>query len=1090
MKKRFLSLWLVICAAMLLFPAAFAANGSRETSPAANIELTNVDDQRSGENTYSFQFRLSGADTRGSIFTAVYAESGQMKSVEMHDAQMEERITLHNVLNTDKIKAMWVSERNMPLAQTEVSNTETPDSLDFTETVLGMIQSYGIPEAWAESDDPYLLARLVVRSDDPLPDLSAFHVVQRASDGEGHTVLQFGKPQDARACAEYLLEKDKNRISSNGYVAADTVENVSPQEENANEANDAASLSWGVPVIQARSYAESLLNRGINHAVTVAVVDTGVDRTHEFLKGRTVDGYDFVDNDDNPHDEHYHGTHVAGTIVDCTPGLTNLKIMPVRVLNASGSGTSLNVSLGIKYAADHGADVINMSLGGAHNNYKDEAVDYAISKNVIVVVAAGNSGADTAGYCPAHITQCITVAAVDQDLQPAGFSNYGDEVDVAAPGVQIKSCVPGGGYKELSGTSMASPHVAACAAMLRDELASLTPEQAEKKLKETVQTPSGWSQRYGKGVAKMEPSEPVGFYALLYRDGEMVFQRGTTPAQDRELLHDPYPVSTLPGASGEYTLWYDQRESIKTVTFAEEIRPISTALWFYGCKNLTAVRNLENLDTANVTDMSQMFSRCSSLTALDLTAFDTGNVVNMNQMFFQCGALKTVYASDMFRISKVTNGTDMFSGCTALTGGAGTKYDPSHTDHSYARIDGGASTPGYFTGQFAPIYALLYADGELAFQNSTTPAPGKTLLHAYLANSVAQYAGWYDERESIKTVTFAEEIHPLSTALWFYGCKNLTAVRNLENLDTARATNMSQMFARCTSLQTLDLTGLDTGNADNMGQMFFQCGALTTIHASDTFRVTNVTNGRDMFTGCTALTGGAGTKYDPSHTDHSYARIDGGASSPGYFSNHTVPTPTPTPSKTLYVVLYNDGELVFQNSLDAEPGKTVAKTYETDSQGYGKNGRRPDNYMEWYGERESIRSVRFAAAIYPTSTAQWFYDCENLSSVVNPGNLHTDLVTDMSQMFMYCENLISVDLSGFRTGQTSNTALMFYNCEKLSTIYASSSFTTDRIDDSFLMFNGCTSLRGGNGTTYSSDHTDHAYARIDAASTPGYFTQK
>ena len=155
----------------------------------------------------------------------------------------------------------------------------------------------------------------------------------------------------------------------------------------------------------------------------VAVVDTGVDSTHPFLKGRILSGYNLVDGDNTQQDGHGHGTHVSGTIVDCTPGL-DISIIPVRVLNDNGSGYDSVIGLGIRYAVDQGANVINLSLGGyGHSENIGEQIDYAISKNVTVVVAAGNESDNTELYCPAHNTKCITVAAVDINKNQAYFSN-------------------------------------------------------------------------------------------------------------------------------------------------------------------------------------------------------------------------------------------------------------------------------------------------------------------------------------------------------------------------------------------------------------------------------------------------------------------------------------------------------------------------------------------------------------------------------------------------------------------------------------------------------------------------------------------
>lgn len=209
--------------------------------------------------------------------------------------------------------------------------------------------------------------------------------------------------------------------------------------------------------------------------VKVAVIDTGVDYTHELFAGRvdTENGYDFYNNDDDPMDDHYHGTHVSGTIVEATP--ETVRILPIKALNASGAGTELEVYAGIVYATEQNVDVINMSLGGTgSSSLYEEAINDAVKKGIVVCVAAGNSNCDAKICSPANIESAITVGALDSDNKKASFSNYGDCVDISAPGVNINSSVPKSSvkegespYKKLNGTSMATPHVAAACALLK-----------------------------------------------------------------------------------------------------------------------------------------------------------------------------------------------------------------------------------------------------------------------------------------------------------------------------------------------------------------------------------------------------------------------------------------------------------------------------------------------------------------------------------------------------------------------------------------------------------------------------------------------
>ncbi|WP_052339147.1 S8 family peptidase [Gorillibacterium massiliense] len=208
--------------------------------------------------------------------------------------------------------------------------------------------------------------------------------------------------------------------------------------------------------------------------VIVAVVDTGVDLNHPDLQGRLVKGYNVFDQSSSAKDDVGHGTHVAGVIAATVnnslgiAGMTwNNPIMPVKVLDSSGSGNTYNVAQGIIWAADHGAKVINLSLGNyASSSFLQDAIRYAFDKDIVLIAAAGNDNTDKPGY-PAAYDEVFAVAATDEGNKKASFSNYGDYIDVAAPGVSIASTYPDNQYAALSGTSMASPHVSALAALIR-----------------------------------------------------------------------------------------------------------------------------------------------------------------------------------------------------------------------------------------------------------------------------------------------------------------------------------------------------------------------------------------------------------------------------------------------------------------------------------------------------------------------------------------------------------------------------------------------------------------------------------------------
>jgi thermitase len=227
-------------------------------------------------------------------------------------------------------------------------------------------------------------------------------------------------------------------------------------------------------------------------AVTVAVIDSGIDYTHPDLAANYAGGYNFVSGDSNPMDDHGHGTHVSGTIAAALDNLTgdpaaaegvvgvapNARILAYKVCSSDGTCSDFAIVQALAQAITDGAKVINMSLGGPdYSRSLDDAVQNAWNAGLVIVAAAGNDGT-TVPFYPAALDNVISVAAFDEDGNRAPFSNYGSWVDISAPGNVIMSTyplaacaasgVPGnsGCYTWLSGTSMAAPHVSGAAALV------------------------------------------------------------------------------------------------------------------------------------------------------------------------------------------------------------------------------------------------------------------------------------------------------------------------------------------------------------------------------------------------------------------------------------------------------------------------------------------------------------------------------------------------------------------------------------------------------------------------------------------------
>ncbi len=263
--------------------------------------------------------------------------------------------------------------------------------------------------------------------------------------------------------------------------------------------------------------------------VVVAVIDTGVayedygryKLAPDLANTSFEPGYDFVNNDSHPNDDNSHGTHVAGTVAQSTnnslgvAGVAfNTSIMPVKVLDRNGSGTYDNVANGIYFAADNGANIINMSLGGASwSTTLEDAVAYAYENGVTIVCASGNDGsATTVSYPAAYDAYCIAVGATRYDEAVAYYSNGGPSLDLTAPGGDITVDQNDDGYADgvlqqtfgdnptdwgywfYQGTSMAAPHVSGVAALLIANAVAITPDEVREALQSTAEDKgaAGW----------------------------------------------------------------------------------------------------------------------------------------------------------------------------------------------------------------------------------------------------------------------------------------------------------------------------------------------------------------------------------------------------------------------------------------------------------------------------------------------------------------------------------------------------------------------------------------------------------------------
>jgi subtilisin family serine protease len=283
---------------------------------------------------------------------------------------------------------------------------------------------------------------------------------EEKTDYEEQYNIQFTDDQSVKGTYSVLTTEASN------IVDLEKDENVGGVETDIPVKMFTDTIDWGV----VRVGASNVWAEGSGAGVPVAIIDTGIQINHPDLANNIVSGYDFVNNDTSGNDDNGHGTHVAGIVAATMNGSGSVgasysaKLMPIKVLNESGYGYLSDVAKGIYYAADNGARIINMSLGTSYDSDTlRNAVQYAANKGVLIVAAAGNDYGSPCSY-PAAYSSVICVVATDQDNKLAGFSNVGGEL--AAPGVSNYSTYLNSTYAKLSGTSMASPHIAGSAAVV------------------------------------------------------------------------------------------------------------------------------------------------------------------------------------------------------------------------------------------------------------------------------------------------------------------------------------------------------------------------------------------------------------------------------------------------------------------------------------------------------------------------------------------------------------------------------------------------------------------------------------------------
>ncbi len=317
-------------------------------------------------------------------------------------------------------------------------------------------------------------------------------------------------------------------------------------------------------------------------SVTIAIVDSGVDLTHPDLAAKITPGYDFVNDDSFPQDDHFqsHGTHVAGIAAassDNGAGVAGVswgaRIMPLKVLDPIGFGFLSDVADAIVWAANHGAQIINLSLGSVSDSLAlQDAVNYASGRGILLIAAAGNSGASPPLY-PARYANVVAVGAVDNLNNRLATSNFGTELDLVAPGWMIYSTFRSGGYGYNSGTSMAAPFVSGLAAVLYgiagNNSAALVRSQMESSALD-LGTP-GFDVYHGFGLIQMDSALRLALPESPRPGGGLALPLPRAPTFDLKFTATSTPTA-LPTETGTFPPSFTPYAS-KTPTFTPTPSP-------------------------------------------------------------------------------------------------------------------------------------------------------------------------------------------------------------------------------------------------------------------------------------------------------------------------------------------------------------------------------------------------------------------------------------------------------------------------------------------------------------------------------------
>ena len=414
-----------------------------------------------------------------------------------------------------------------------------------------------------EDNSKYQLMRIVVFADKLVKDYGASTVIENPEYNQ--YVLQFDTEADTKA-AYQLISKE---TSYDGYFLDEVL-----TSDDVILASDFKSNSWGTYTMGLDKLATQAKQYQVNTKIKVAVIDTGVDKSHSILKGRIdSSSYNLAENNTDLEDNLGHGTHVAGIVADSTPD--NIKIMALKIFNSSNRSSTILILNALQYALEKGADVVNMSLGVDTNatnstqNQLDVVIDKAYQLGIPIFAAAGNESRNVSQVYPASNSKTIAVSALDKSLAfDSSYSNYGAGIDFCAPGTDITSAQAGGGLLTQEGTSMAAPHMAAAGAMIKNLHKNYSVSQVYKVLQKYAKDlgSKGKDSYYGNGLVDL---------STYYKDEKVTVSKTSIKNYKFKLSKTSYiydgkakkPKVTVKNLSSKnYSVSYKNNKKVGTAT--------------------------------------------------------------------------------------------------------------------------------------------------------------------------------------------------------------------------------------------------------------------------------------------------------------------------------------------------------------------------------------------------------------------------------------------------------------------------------------------------------------------------------------------